>query len=100
MDMMRLQEAELRVKEVHDHLKTGPERAPTIRVLDDLHGFWKSRMVDWVHDEDLVHAYNSLREHAGSLERGEDVMGQIRAAVDRLLVLIRAALARGTTTPS
>jgi hypothetical protein len=65
-----------------------------------IHGFWKSRMVDWIHDEDVVHAYKSLRQHAHSLARGEDVIDKIRAAVDRLLEFIRVALARGTTTPT
>jgi hypothetical protein len=98
MDTLRLREAEMVVKDVQDVLKTGPDRGHTIKVLDDLHGFWTSGTVDWVHDEDIVHAYNSLREQAAGLERGEDVMDKIRSAVDRLLELIRTALARGTTS--
>jgi hypothetical protein len=100
MDTLRLREAELRVKDVQDLLKSGPEGRPVIEVLDDLHGFWKSRVEGWIHDEDIVHAYNSLRTHADSLNRGEDVMHHIRSAVDRLLELIRAALARGSPTPT
>jgi hypothetical protein len=52
-----------------------------------------------IHDENVVHAYNSLRQHADSLRRGEDVMDKMRAAVDRLLEFIRVALAKGRTTP-
>jgi hypothetical protein len=73
------------------------ERGSTIRALDDLHGFWKSRMVDWIHDDDVLHAYNSLRQHADCFARGEDVMDKIRAAVDRLLELLRSAIRKAAT---
>jgi len=38
---------------------------------------------------------NSLRARAHSLQRGEDVMDKIRAAVERHLDFVRVALARG-----
>jgi hypothetical protein len=47
-----------------------------------------------VHDEDVVHAYNTLRGHAASLNRGEDVLDKVRSAVDNLLGSIRVALTR------
>jgi hypothetical protein len=67
-------------------------------VLDDLDGFWKRRVEGWIRDDDVVHAYESLCQHADSLNRGENVMDKIRAAIDRLLELIRAAIRKGSTT--
>lgn len=98
MDTLRLQEAAVRLKEFQDQLKTGLARGSTIQVLDDLHGFWKSRVEGRIHGEDVVHAYNSLREHADSLSRGDDAIDKIKAAVDRLLEFIRMAIQRGTAT--
>jgi len=100
MEIMRLREAELRVKMLQDLLETGPERGPVLQVLDDVDGFWKSRVEGWVHDEDVVHAYHTLRSQADSLQRGEDVMDKVRSAVDRLLDFVRAAVAKGSTGPT
>jgi hypothetical protein len=47
--------------DIHDLLKTGPARGPVLQVLDDLHGFRGSRVEGWVHDDDVVQAYNQLR---------------------------------------
>jgi hypothetical protein len=50
VEILRPCEAEARLSDLQDLLKTGPERGPVLQVLDDLDGFWKLRVEGWVHD--------------------------------------------------